>query len=121
MELLDSAEMFVLPSRVEVMPRALLEAMARALPVLATAVGAVPEVVPAACLSMPGNAEQLSEMLMRITEKPALLDAMSSMNLKIASHKTEDFVIPALQSFHRDCLAHFHQTPAASQLQPSAA
>ena len=42
-ELLDAADIFVLPSQFEGMPLAIMEAMAKSLPVVATAVSGIPE------------------------------------------------------------------------------
>jgi phosphatidyl-myo-inositol dimannoside synthase len=57
---LDSAHLFVLPSLTEGLPRALLEAMARGLPAIATNVGGVPELLPAECLVPPRDAHALA-------------------------------------------------------------
>lgn len=59
-EALDSAHLFVLPSLTEGLPRALLEAMARGLPAVATNVGGIPELLPADCLVPPGDAGALA-------------------------------------------------------------
>ncbi len=42
-ELLDASDIFILPSEFEAMPLSLIEAMAKRLPVVATAVGGIPE------------------------------------------------------------------------------
>jgi glycosyltransferase involved in cell wall biosynthesis len=42
-ELLDASDIFILPSEVEALPLSVMEAMARGVPVVATAVGGVPE------------------------------------------------------------------------------
>ena len=57
---LDSAHLFVLPSFTEGLPRALLEAMARGLPAVATNVGGVPELLPSECLVPPRDAHALA-------------------------------------------------------------
>jgi len=57
---LDSAHLFVLPSLTEGLPRALLEAMARGLPAVATNVGGVPELLPSECLVAPRDAHALA-------------------------------------------------------------
>jgi glycosyltransferase involved in cell wall biosynthesis len=57
---LDSAHLFVLPSLTEGLPRALLEAMARGLPAVATRVGGVPELLPAECLVAPRDVHALA-------------------------------------------------------------
>jgi phosphatidyl-myo-inositol dimannoside synthase len=59
-EALDSAHVFVLPSLTEGLPRALLEAMARGLPAVATNVGGIPELLPPDCLVPPGDARALA-------------------------------------------------------------
>ena len=43
---LDQADLFILPSRTEGLPRAMIEAMARGLPCLGTDVGGIPELLP---------------------------------------------------------------------------
>jgi phosphatidyl-myo-inositol dimannoside synthase len=63
---LDSAHLFVLPSLTEGLPRALLEAMARVLPAVATDVGGVPELLPAACLVRPRDARALADCIAKL-------------------------------------------------------
>ncbi len=69
LEAYRTADVFVLPSRFESFPRALLEAMAAGLPVVATRVGGVPEIVDEgrnALLVAPGDAEDLATALATI-------------------------------------------------------
>ena len=47
---LDSMDLYIQPSLVEAMPRALIEAMSRGLPAFASRIGAMPELVGDACI-----------------------------------------------------------------------
>lgn len=81
---LDDADLFVLPSRTEGLPRALLEAMARALPCIATNVGGVPELLDQGDLVPPDRPDLLAQQIVRILSSPATLTAMSARNLAVA-------------------------------------
>ncbi|WP_408511392.1 glycosyltransferase [Paraburkholderia phytofirmans] len=62
--------LFVLPSLQEGMPRALLEAMAVGVPVIATQVGGVAEVVDSESLVPPADVDALSEKIARMAADP---------------------------------------------------
>jgi phosphatidylinositol alpha-1,6-mannosyltransferase len=87
----DQADIFVLPSRVEVMPRALLEAMARGLPAIATDVGAVHELLDEAELVNPGDERQLAYRLIQLQLQARRLGSLSTRNFlrvqRYASHR----------------------------------
>lgn len=73
-ELLDSCRVAVLPSRAEVMPMFLLEAMARARPVVSTDVGEIPSMVgelSSTILTSPGDAPALATALIEMLASPA--------------------------------------------------
>lgn len=74
---LDRAELYVLPSLTEGMPRALLEAMARGLPVVATRVGGVPDLVDDRVLVPPGDADAMATAIGEFVAAPAKLAALS--------------------------------------------
>jgi len=78
---LAGATIFVLPSYVEGMPMALLEAMSWGLPVIATAVGGVPEVITSevnGLLVAPGDVGALAAAITRLMSDPALRERLGS-------------------------------------------
>jgi glycosyltransferase involved in cell wall biosynthesis len=81
---LDQADLFVLPSRQEGLPRAMIEAMARGLPCIGSAVGGVPELLPAEDLVSPGNARALAVKIHEIVTNPTRMETMSRRNLEKA-------------------------------------
>lgn len=80
MRQLDMADLFVLPSLTEGLPRSLVEAMARALPCLASAVGGVPELLPLEDTVPPNVVKALAEKLVAAAS-PTWLQAKSLQNL----------------------------------------
>jgi glycosyltransferase involved in cell wall biosynthesis len=79
---LDQADLFVLPSRTEGLPRAMVEAMARGLPCIGTAVGGVPELLPAEALVPPGSAEALTEQISSLVNDAPRLTRLAATNLE---------------------------------------
>jgi glycosyltransferase involved in cell wall biosynthesis len=77
--LLSTATLFVLPSYAEGLPMALLEAMSWGLPVIATPVGGVPQVVQHQAnglLVAPGNIKELAAALATTLEQQALRERL---------------------------------------------
>jgi lipopolysaccharide/colanic/teichoic acid biosynthesis glycosyltransferase/glycosyltransferase involved in cell wall biosynthesis len=72
---LSEAQVFVLSTRSEAFPRSILEAMRAGLPVVASAVGGIPEAVEpenSGLLVAPGNVETLREALRQMVESASL-------------------------------------------------
>lgn len=88
-EQLDNADLFVLPSRQEGLPKALVEAMARALPCIASTVGGMPELLAAEDLVPPGDADALASKLSEVLCDPQRMTRMSARNLAKAGQYRE--------------------------------
>ena len=80
-DFLDSIDLFVMPSRAEGLPRALVEAMARACPCIGSDVGGIPELLAAEDLVPPNDPEALARKIMEVTADPQRMKAMSERNL----------------------------------------
>ncbi len=92
-EQLDRADLFLLPSLTEGLPRAMVEAMARALPCIGSTAGGIPELLPAEDLVPPGNVTALAAKICEVVADPARMARMSSTNLT----RVRDFHECALQ------------------------
>ena len=89
--LLSESDVFVLPSLSEGLPNALLEAMASEVPVIATSVGGVPEVVRnrvTGLLVPPGDPVAIRDRIRELAGDPLLRRRLSS---KAARHVAESF------------------------------
>ncbi|WP_239567202.1 glycosyltransferase [Lentzea nigeriaca] len=82
--LLDSADLFAMPSRAEGLPRALIEAMARALPAVGTCVGGIPELLEPRCLVEADDDVALARVIGRMLTDPCEWEQQSRLNLELA-------------------------------------
>jgi glycosyltransferase involved in cell wall biosynthesis len=84
-EFLDSIDLFVMPSRAEGLPRALVEAMSRGCPCIASSVGGIPELLEASDLVPAGSPEKLAKLILQVATDSNRLLAMSARNLAEAA------------------------------------
>ena len=87
---LDQADLFILPSFTEGLPRAMIEAMARALPCLGSTAGGIPELLPPEDMVPPGNAAALAANIRAVATDPDRLASMSARNLARARDYDEN-------------------------------
>ena len=102
--LLARADIFALPSRNEGLPMSVLEAMARGLPVIATPVGGVPELIGDGVnglLVPPGDAEALARAILELAGDPARRAALgrAARETILARHSAR-VVLPALEEVY---------------------
>ena len=78
---LDTADLFVLASKTEGLPRAMIEAMARGLPCIGSAVGGIPELLQPEDLVPRGDAPALARKIREVVDDPERMARMSAGNL----------------------------------------
>jgi glycosyltransferase involved in cell wall biosynthesis len=94
---LDAADIFILPSRTEGLPRALIEAMARALPCIGSEVGGIPELLPPEDMVPANDSLALAEKIRAIIKDPQHMAQMASRNYQTA----KEYSSPILQEIRR--------------------
>lgn len=98
---LDASDLFVLPSRTEGLPRVVIEAMARALPCIGSAVGGIPELLDARDLVRVGDPAELAAKIQEVLKNPSRMETMSRRNLAAS----RDYIDSVLAERRR----HFYQ------------
>ena len=79
-EQLAEADLFVMPSLVEGLPRAMIEAMACGLPCIGSIVGGIPELLAIEDLVPPGDAPALASKIRQVLADPAKMQEMGERN-----------------------------------------
>ncbi len=98
---LDQADLFVLASRGEGLPRSLLEAMARGLPAIGTSVGGFPEVLPGSDLVRPGDVVALASKIRDTLLNVGQMRDMSARNLAKARDYHQEVLCERRIKFYR--------------------
>lgn len=104
---LSEATMLVLPSYYEGLPVSLLEAMAYRLPVIATAVGGIPDAIRSGVngiLIRPGDISALTEEILRLMGSSQLREQLGNAALKtVCAHYSPSQVLSLLSDTYRKC------------------
>ena len=88
-EQLDRSQLFVLFSKTEGLPRAMIEAMGRGLPCIGSAVGGIPELLAPPYLVPRGDSAALANKIVALLADPSHLNEASAGNLERARQYTD--------------------------------
>lgn len=81
---MDELDLFVVPSVVEGLPRALVEAMSRACPVVGSTAGGIPELLPARALHPPRDHARMAALVGEALRRPEQLAAAAAESFEAA-------------------------------------
>lgn len=105
-QILDKADLFVLPSRQEGLPRAMIEAMARGLPCIGSAVGGIPELLQQDELVPVGDSVLLAARIQEVLSSPMRMEEMSRRNLAVAREYCESILSLRRKRFYEHVRGH---------------
>lgn len=100
-DFLDGIDLFVLPSRTEGLPGAIIEAMARGCPCIATDVGGIGELLPGEVLVPPDRPDLLAARILEITADAQRMAALGARNLA-ASREYSSEQLQARRQFYQE-------------------
>jgi glycosyltransferase involved in cell wall biosynthesis len=96
---LDAADLFVMPSRQEGLPRAMVEAMARALPCIGSNIGGIPELLSPDSIVPVGDDAALAHAIRSVLRDPKRMARMSAENLARAHEFREELLLESRTEF----------------------
>jgi len=100
-EQLDRADLFIMASRTEGLPQAMIEAMSRGLPCIGTDVGGIPELLPREALVPPGEVGALATKIREMITDPQRMHNESRRNLEAAKQHRETLLRVRRVEFYR--------------------
>jgi len=105
---LDGVDIYLQPSLREGLPRALIEAMSRACPAVASNVAGIPELLPQEVLHAPGDVARLAELI-GIVAAPAIRGDFATRNWR----RAQDFTRPKLKKVRGEFWSAFRDSVKA--------
>ncbi len=99
---MDEIDLYIQPSLTEGLPRAVLEAMSRGCPVVASDVGGLPEILPSAVLVEAGKPAALAKTIVGLIDDPEALRARGRENLEIAKRFESEALDARRSAFLRE-------------------
>lgn len=101
-DFLETIDIYIQPSKVEGLPRALAEAMSKACPSLGSAVGGIPELISEECTFKPGSVEEIIRKLKRV-DTPWLLE-QAGLNFQTAKEYQKEVLEERRKAFYQEFL-----------------
>ena len=106
-EMLNWADVYILPSFNEGLPISILEAMSYSMPIISTAVGGIPEVVETGVngiIVTPGEDEEIYSAMAKYWEMPELIETQGKESFKRAETYLPDYVLNHLKKIYENIL-----------------
>jgi glycosyltransferase involved in cell wall biosynthesis len=100
-EFLDKIDLFVMPSRQEGLPRAMIEAMARGCPCIGSRVGGIPELLANDDMVPPDDPEALAARIAEVASDPERMFQMARRNLEKAQEYRPEVLAARRTAFYR--------------------
>jgi glycosyltransferase involved in cell wall biosynthesis len=101
LEWLDDVDIYLQPSLHEGLPRAVIEAMSRACPVLASDAGGIPELLERECIHRRGDSKGLSDNILSAMS-PAWQKEQAEINFEKSKDYTRGLLLPRREKFWAD-------------------
>lgn len=99
-ELLDEIDIYVQPSLQEGLPRAVIEAMSRACPVVGSSTGGIPELIDSSCVFIKGNKESFIKTIIKMCNSENMIsnaqknfERAYQFEKSLLDNKREDFYL----------------------------
>lgn len=100
-EYIHDAELLVMPSRTEGLPRALIEAMADGLAAVGSSVGGIPELLPNEHIFTAEDVDMLAQRIHALAESTEKLNQASTTNLQVAKQYQSSILNDRRKSFYQ--------------------